>query len=188
MEKTAAKLPTKHGSFTAYAFKINGIEHFALVKGNVKGKKAVLTRVHSSCLTGDVFHSLRCDCRAQLEKALREIGKTQEGIIVYLNQEGRGIGLYNKIRAYALQEQGLDTYQANVKLGFKADLRKYADAAAMLDSLEVGSINLLSNNPEKAKSLKRHGIKVEKTLPLKTKPNKFNKNYLQTKKRFGHQL
>lgn len=182
--KAKAILPTTHGAFGAYAFKTKSGEHFALVKGNAK--KNVLTRVHSSCLTGDVFHSLKCDCHAQLNKALSKIRKG--GIIIYLDQEGRGIGLYNKIRAYALQDKGFDTFQANLELGFKKDERDYSDAAKILKQLGVESIVLLTNNPNKVRSLKKNGVKITKTIPLKTKPTKYNRKYLEAKKSQGQKL
>ena len=153
---TVAKaiLPTKFGTFTAYAFCIDGKrEDFALQKGTVKGKRGVLTRLHSRCLTGDVFHSKRCDCREQLEKSLRLINNEKSGVIIYLNQEGRGIGLFNKIRAYAMQENGFDTFEANVKLGFRPDERHYTDAARIIKKLGIRSIRILTNNPDKPAGL-----------------------------------
>ncbi|HIH20302.1 TPA: GTP cyclohydrolase II [Candidatus Micrarchaeota archaeon] len=184
-----AKLPTKFGVFTACAFCIDGKRgHFVLVKGKVKGKTRVLTRLHSKCLTGDVFFSKRCDCREQLEKAIRLINKQGAGLVIYLNQEGRGIGLFNKIKAYALQENGFDTFQANVQLGFRPDERGYADAARIIKALGIRSIRILTNNPDKPEGLRKNGISITQIIPLKTRPNKFNRKYLQSKKRKGHKL
>ena len=147
-----------------------------------------MTRLHSKCLTGDVFFSKRCDCREQLEKAIRLINKESAGMIIYLNQEGRGIGLFNPIRAHTLPENGFDTYQANVRLGFRPDERGYADAARIIKTLGIRSVRILTNNPDKPFGLKKAGIKVEEVIPLKTKPNKFNRKYLQSKKSRGHKL
>ncbi|MDO8340109.1 MAG: GTP cyclohydrolase II [Candidatus Burarchaeum sp.] len=188
MKFSNAKLPTRLGAFRVYAFvDKDGKEHAALVKGNVKGKARVPVRIHSSCLTGDVFGSLKCDCRAQLEAALRFMARRPFGIIVYLNQEGRGIGLYNKIRAYALQEQGYDTAEANEMLGFSRDGRDFGPAARMLKFLGVKSVLLLTNNPLKMYSVCMHGIKVAGRIPLHTKPTKYNRRYLATKiVKLGH--
>ena len=190
MEIVKIDLPTRNGAFTGVAFRNSSSEAFALVKGwPVEGAENLLVRVHSGCLEGDVFSSQLCDCREQLEKALGLISKEKQGILIYLDQEGRGIGLFNKMKALALQEKGLDTHDANIQLGFPADSRDYADAAAILKTLGVKSIRLLTNNPNKPKQLEKTGVKVSEVVPLKTAPNKFNEKYLQTKKtKLGHQL
>ena len=181
----SAHLPTHFGNFWIIAFPG---DHVALIKGKVRGGKGVLVRIHSECLTGDVFGSLKCDCRKQLEEALQHIAEKKCGILLYLRQEGRGIGLFNKIRAYHLQEKGFDTVEANKLLGFDGDARDYKIAVRMLKSLGVSSIKLMTNNPEKIDSLKKNGISVER-VPLLTKPNNHNKEYLDTKKRkLGHVL
>ncbi len=186
-----AKLPTCFGKFEIYAFKSNdGKEHVALVNGNLDGlaggEKSVPVRIHSKCLTGDTFCSLRCDCRAQLEASLRMISE-QGGILIYLDQEGRGIGLSNKIRAYALQENGADTVEANEQLGFAADMRTYMIAGEILKYFKVSRIRLITNNPNKLKGLNGDGITVIERIPLNTKPTEFNKKYLETKKnKMGH--
>ena len=157
--------------------------------GEVRGKADVLVRLHSSCMTGDIFGSLRCDCGPQLELAFQKVAKAGKGIILYMDQEGRGIGIYNKINAYRLQEQGYDTVDANLHLGFGADERDFTHAAAMLYWLGPKSIALMTNNPDKAKTLRDYGITVSSIVPLKIKPNEFNKRYLQTKKtKFHHKL
>jgi len=186
-----ADLPTRFGDFQVVAFDSpsDKKEHAALVRGDVYGKEDVPVRLHSECLTGDVFGSLRCDCREQLELALREIGKMETGVILYLRQEGRGIGFANKIRAYQLQEFGLDTIQANEMLGFRADERDYAVAAHMLHSLNVPSIRLMSNNPRKISDLRAHGVKVTGRIPIVVPPNPYNERYLETKRlKAGHLL
>ena len=185
-----ARLPTVFGEFNIVAFENapDGKEHVALVKGMVRGKKRVPVRIHSECLTGDALGSLKCDCRQQLETALRELSKRACGVLIYLRQEGRGIGLANKIKAYHLQEHGFDTFDANMLLGFADDLRDYSVAAEMLKLLEVKSIELLTNNPVKIKNLKKHGVRVVKRIPLKIKSNAFNKKYLNAKKKRGHLL
>ncbi|MCX8195399.1 MAG: GTP cyclohydrolase II [Candidatus Micrarchaeota archaeon] len=179
-----AKLPTAYGNFTVVAFcnKIDKKEHIAIVKGEVAGKPAVPVRIHSECLTGDVFHSLRCDCRAQLEAALKKIGRLSRGAILYMRQEGRGIGLGNKIRAYELQDKGLDTVEANLALGFPTDMRDYDVAAAMIKGLGIKSVLLITNNPDKMEKLKQYGIKVEKRIPHVFGKTRFNKSYLEVKK------
>ncbi len=184
-----AKLPTRWGEFRIIAFKntIDGKEHVAVVRGDVRGVEAVHTRVHSECLTGDVFGSLKCDCRDQLEKALQTISKLDAGLILYMRQEGRGIGLANKIAAYSLQDAGMDTVEANEHLGFDDDLREYAVAAGMLDLLGPASIELMTNNPSKMQGLTSRGIVVSSRLPIVTPANEHNLFYLQTKReKSGH--
>ena len=178
------KLPTKFGEFRIIVFKneVDHKEHLMIVKGDVHGKSDVLMRIHSECLTGDVFGSHRCDCGEQLENALRCIEEQGEGIVIYMRQEGRGIGLTNKIKAYTLQDQGYDTVEANVKLGFPPDMREYSLAAQMLRELDVKSVKLLTNNPEKKEDLERWGITVSKRVPIVIKANSINAKYLSTKK------
>jgi GTP cyclohydrolase II len=191
-----AELPTRYARFTIHGFEGKGQneEAIALVRGKIRGpfktKKAVpLVRVHSQCLTGDVLTSLRCDCRAQLELSLREIGKAAAGILLYLPQEGRGIGLMNKLRAYELQDQGLDTVEANESLGFAADAREYDFPAQILKKLGAMQIRLLSNNPEKVRQLEAAGIKVVERVPCQPRISKISRAYLQTKKKkMGHLL
>ena len=178
------KLPTKFGEFRIIVFKneVDHKEHLMIVKGDVRGKSDVLMRIHSECLTGDVFGSHRCDCGEQLENALRSIEEQGEGIVIYMRQEGRGIGLTNKIKAYTLQDQGYDTVEANVKLGFPPDMREYSLAAQMLRELDVKSVKLLTNNPEKKEDLERWGVTVSKRVPIVIKANSVNAKYLNTKK------
>ena len=178
------KLPTKFGDFRIIVFKneVDHKEHLMIVKGDVRGKSDVLMRIHSECLTGDVFGSHRCDCGEQLENALRCIEEQGEGIVIYMRQEGRGIGLTNKIKAYTLQDEGYDTVEANVKLGFPPDMREYSLAAQMLRELDVKSVKLLTNNPEKKEDLERWGITVSKRVPIVIKANSVNAKYLNTKK------
>jgi 3,4-dihydroxy 2-butanone 4-phosphate synthase/GTP cyclohydrolase II len=186
-----AQLPTRHGRFIAYGFRASdGNEHLALVKGDVAGAQGVLTRVHSECLTGDVLGSIRCDCGAQLEAALSRIGRASRSVLLYLRgHEGRGIGLVDKLRAYALQDRGRDTVEANLELGLPVDARSYADAAAMLGALGVASVRLLSNNPDKTRALAKHGIHVVDELPLITPATRENVDYLRTKQeKLGHRL
>ncbi len=185
-----ADLPTRFGEFQVVAFESpsDGLPHAALLRGNPLGRSDVPVRLHSECLTGDAFASLRCDCRQQLEMAEEEIGRQELGIILYLRQEGRGIGFANKIRAYRLQERGLDTIQANEALGFRADERDYEVAAHMLELLKVRSIRLMSNNPSKIADLIAHGVKVTGRIPLVVPPNPYNARYLETKRRAGHLL
>ncbi|MEK6972927.1 MAG: bifunctional 3,4-dihydroxy-2-butanone-4-phosphate synthase/GTP cyclohydrolase II [archaeon] len=187
-----AKLPTEFGDFKVLAFKdkiANG-EYLALVKGNIKKEKEVIVRVHSGCITGDIFHSLKCDCRKQLENAIRIVQKSNAGIILYLHQhEGRGIGIVNKIKAYNLQDKGLDTVEANKALGFSADLREYGIGAQILKELGVRKIKLLTNNPKKIVALNGYGIEIVKQIPLIVQSNKFNEKYLETKRtKLGHLL
>jgi GTP cyclohydrolase II len=184
-----AKLPSRFGDFTIVAFanNIDHQEHVAIVRGEVRGWADVPVRVHSECLTGDVLGSFRCDCRDQLEAALTYIGRQERGIILYLKQEGRGIGLINKIRAYALQDRGLDTVEANHALGFPDDARDYTVAAEMLKALGVESIQLLSNNPRKVQGLRDHGIVITRRVPHVQRVNQHNRRYLETKARkSGH--
>lgn len=186
-----ADFPTQHGHFNILGFLNNKDkkDHIIIVKGNVVHGANILTRLHSSCVTGDALGSLRCDCGSQLALALGKIEREGRGILLYMQQEGRGIGLTNKIITYMLQDLGADTYDANVDLGFKADERDYEVAAAMLRSLDVRSIKLLTNNPEKIVQLKRFGVGVKERVSLETRPNKYNRSYLETKKaRFGHIL
>ena len=186
-----ANLPTKYGQFSAIAYKstIDPDQHVALVKGDVTSDEPVLVRVHSECLTGDVFGSLRCDCGEQIEMALRAIAEEGRGVLLYMRQEGRGIGLHNKIAAYALQDKGLDTVEANEKLGFPADLRDYGIGAQILVDLGLKNIKLLTNNPKKVVGLEGYGLHVVETVPLRVNPNPVNLRYLKTKqKKLGHTL
>jgi GTP cyclohydrolase II len=184
-----ADLPSRFGQFQVVAFWNNRDkkEHAAFVHGDITGAENVPVRVHSECLTGDAIGSLRCDCRDQLETSLDTIGKKENGILLYMRQEGRGIGFINKIRAYGLQDHGYDTVEANLALGFRDDEREYSSAAHMLDSLKVGSIQLMTNNPKKINDLKAFGIKINGRLPLIIPPNQYNEFYLKTKARkSGH--
>ncbi|MBD3389011.1 MAG: GTP cyclohydrolase II [Candidatus Altiarchaeales archaeon] len=177
-----ALLPTSHGNFNARSFRdADGREHLAVYKGDLK-RENVPVRVHSKCTTGDTFHSLRCDCGEQLARALEHIEKEGFGVLVYLDQEGRGIGLLNKVNAYRLQENGSDTVEANEELGFPSDMRDYRVAADILKSLGVVSVLLMTNNPGKIKGLVEHGVTVSDRMPLKVEPNDFNRKYLDTKK------
>ena len=191
LEKTnIINLPTDHGKFKAISFydKIENKEHLALIKGDVDGEN-ILTRIHSECLTGDVFSSNRCDCGNQLHKAMEMIDENGSGIILYLRQEGRGIGLFNKIKAYHLQEEGYDTVDANIKLGFAPDMRNYKIACLMLKELGVKSIDLLTNNPDKIKQVEKYDIKVNKRVPIEIHSNHIDRVYLKTKAdRMGHDL
>jgi GTP cyclohydrolase II len=189
--EAVANLPTRFGRFRIVAFSNNrdGKDHLAIVHGDVLGATDLPTRLHSECLTGDVLGSLRCDCRDQLEAALRTLGAMPAGLLLYMRQEGRGIGLVNKIRAYALQEQGMDTVDANRALGFRDDERDYSIAAHMLTSLNVGSIRLMTNNPDKIGQLEQLGIKVSGRIPHVMQANEYNRFYLETKAaRSGHHI
>jgi GTP cyclohydrolase II len=186
-----AELPTRVGHFQIVAFYNNrdAKEHIAMIRGDVVGASDVPTRLHSECLTGDVMGSLRCDCRDQLLEGLKLIHGMDRGILLYLRQEGRGIGLINKVRAYALQDQGLDTVEANLALGFRDDERDYAVAAHMLQSLEVSSVRLITNNPNKITQLTQYGVAVTGRIPHVIPPNDHNRFYLQTKaRRSGHYI
>jgi 3,4-dihydroxy 2-butanone 4-phosphate synthase / GTP cyclohydrolase II len=185
------KLPTSLGEFEFIGFrqKSNGLEHAALVKGSWTKDEPVMVRVHSSCFTGDIFHSLRCDCGQQLDKAMEMVEKEGKGVVIYLHQEGRGIGLLNKIKSYKLQEEGLDTVQANIQLGFAEDERDYGVGASIMRELGLGKIRLISNNPVKRAGLEGYGIKIVETIPLIIPPNPHNEFYLETKaNKMGHDL
>src|SRR4051794_21469544 len=187
----STKLPTKFGEFSAVGYRslIDDKHHVAMVKGEVAGQEDVLVRVHSECLTGDVFHSLRCDCGEQLEAALATIEKEGSGVLLYLSQEGRGIGLLNKLRAYKLQEEGLDTVDANLKLGLPADLRDYGIGAQILVDLGLSSIRILTNNPKKILGLEGYGLSVTDQVPIQSVPNPHNEAYLNAKRdKMGHAL
>ena len=186
-----AKLPTKYGEFTviAYRSKVDPDQHVALVKGDITGDEPVLVRVHSECLTGDVFGSLRCDCGGQIVLAMEKIAQEGRGVFLYMRQEGRGIGFHNKLRAYALQDQGLDTVEANLALGFDADLRDYGIGAQILADLGLHKIKLLTNNPKKVIGLESYGLHIVEIAELKTSPTPYNLEYLKTKqKKLGHML
>jgi 3,4-dihydroxy 2-butanone 4-phosphate synthase / GTP cyclohydrolase II len=188
---TSVRLPTVHGEFTAVAFRevLSGKNHVALVKGEVAGEENVLVRVHSECLTGDVFHSLRCDCGEQLELALRRISGEERGVLLYMSQEGRGIGLLAKLKAYELQENGLDTVEANVELGFPPDAREYGIGSQILADLGLSTIRILTNNPRKITGIEGFGLKVVEQVPIEVPPNMENRLYLETKRdKLGHRL
>jgi 3,4-dihydroxy 2-butanone 4-phosphate synthase/GTP cyclohydrolase II len=185
------RLPTKFGEFTAVGYRslVDNKHHVALVKGEVAGAENVLVRVHSECLTGDVFHSLRCDCGEQLESALTMIQSEGQGVLLYLSQEGRGIGLLNKLRAYKLQEEGFDTVEANLQLGLPADLRDYGIGAQILSDLGLTSIRILTNNPKKISGLSGYGLSVTDQIPIQHMPNPHNEAYLRAKRdKMGHIL
>ncbi len=187
----SVEMPTKYGDFDLVAYRqiVSGEEHLALVKGHWEPNEAVIVRVHSSCVTGDIFHSLRCDCGDQLHQAMQMINDHGHGVVVYINQEGRGIGLLNKLKAYKLQEQGLDTVEANEKLGFKMDERDYGVGAQILRDLGVTKMRLISNNPTKRVGLIGYGLEIVENIPLKIASNHHNENYLNTKKnKMGHDL
>jgi 3,4-dihydroxy 2-butanone 4-phosphate synthase / GTP cyclohydrolase II len=188
---TSVRLPTAYGDFTAVAFRetLTGKHHVALVKGAVDGEENVLVRVHSECLTGDVFHSLRCDCGEQLEQALARIGSEERGVLLYMAQEGRGIGLLNKLRAYELQENGLDTVEANLELGFPPDMREYGIGNQILAELGLTTIRILTNNPKKITGIEGFGLSVVEQVPIEISPNAENRRYLETKRaKLGHRL
>jgi 3,4-dihydroxy 2-butanone 4-phosphate synthase / GTP cyclohydrolase II len=192
VERTVAvRLPTAYGDFNAVAFreKLTGKTHVALVKGRVDGAEDVLVRVHSECLTGDVFHSLRCDCGEQLEQALSQIGAEERGVLLYMAQEGRGIGLLSKLKAYELQENGFDTVEANIELGFPADARDWGIGNQILADLGLSTIRILTNNPKKITGLEGFGLTVVEQVPIETSPTAENRRYLETKRdKLGHRL
>jgi 3,4-dihydroxy 2-butanone 4-phosphate synthase/GTP cyclohydrolase II len=188
---TSVRLPTAYGDFIAIAFreKLTGKHHVALVKGHVEGEEDVLVRVHSECLTGDVFHSLRCDCGEQLEQALARIGSEDRGVLLYMAQEGRGIGLLNKLKAYELQENGMDTVEANLELGFPPDMREYGIGNQILADLGLSTIRILTNNPKKITGIEGFGLTVVEQVPIEISPNDENRDYLETKRtKLGHRL
>ena len=190
-EKETVDLPTEYGNFKLISFEQKDTKdiHLAIKKGEWKDDDEVLVRVHSSCVTGDILGSLRCDCGTQLQRALRMIDEKGQGLVLYMNQEGRGIGLINKLKAYVLQEQGYDTVEANHKLGFKMDHRDYGVGAQILKSLGIKKINLLSNNPKKRVGLNGYGLKITKNTKIEIEPNSFNKKYLETKRdKMGHDI
>ena len=184
-------LPTRHGTFRIIPFrqKSNGLEHVALVKGEWEKDEPVLVRVHSSCLTGDVFESYRCDCGSQLHEAMERIDRAGKGVVVYINQEGRGIGIFNKIHAYKLQDEGFDTVEANEQLGFKADERDYGVGASILRAVGVSHMRLMTNNPVKRTGLEGYGLIIDEIVPIEIEPNKYNRHYLETKRdKMGHNI
>ena len=192
MEKgVESHLPTKYGNFRIIPFrqKSNGLEHAALLKGEWEPGEPILVRVHSSCATGDIFGSYRCDCGSQLHEAMRKIEAAGKGVIVYINQEGRGIGLFNKIHAYKLQDEGLDTVEANEHLGFLPDERDYGVGASILREVGVSNMRLMTNNPVKRQGLEGYGLHIAEIVPIEIAPNKYNERYLRTKRdRMGHTI
>jgi len=185
------KMPTDEGDFELVAYKQTNTdeEHLALTKGTWKEDEAILVRVHSSCATGDIFGSCRCDCGEQLKKAMQMVEKEGKGVVLYMNQEGRGIGLLNKLKAYKLQEEGYDTVEANLKLGFEADKRDYGVGAQILRDLGVKKMRLMSNNPRKRTGLVGYGLEIVENVPLEIAPNEHNLDYLKTKKeKLGHEI
>jgi 3,4-dihydroxy 2-butanone 4-phosphate synthase/GTP cyclohydrolase II len=183
MLATETRLPTTHGEFRARAYEsqIDGLTHLALVMGEPEGKEDVLVRLHSSCLTGDALHSLRCDCGQQLEAAMQRVAEEGEGVIVYLQQEGRGIGLVNKLKAYHLQDEGLDTVEANEELGFEPDMRNYGIGAQILKDLDISTVRFMTNNLTKIGGLQGFGLEITERVPIEVQPNKENERYLKTK-------
>jgi 3,4-dihydroxy 2-butanone 4-phosphate synthase/GTP cyclohydrolase II len=189
--KAIAKLPTKYGEFSIYGYinKLNGEEHVAIVKGKVDDKEPILVRIHSECLTGDVIGSTRCDCGEQFDEAMKRVSNEGKGVIIYMRQEGRGIGLINKIRAYELQDKGLDTVDANLALGFEDDLREYSVSAQILKDLGIEEVRLMTNNPEKINGIEKYNVKVVERVPIQIKHNENNEYYLKVKKeKMGHVL
>jgi 3,4-dihydroxy 2-butanone 4-phosphate synthase/GTP cyclohydrolase II len=187
----SAAMPTRYGEFVAHGYRsmIDGQQHVAMVMGDVAGAQDVLVRVHSECVTGDVFHSMRCDCGEQLERALAQIAQEGRGVLLYLSQEGRGIGLLNKLRAYELQEQGLDTVDANLALGLPVDSRDYGMGAQILADIGLSTIRVLTNNPKKIVGLEGYGLTVTEQVPIVAEPNQVNEQYLRTKReRMGHTI
>jgi 3,4-dihydroxy 2-butanone 4-phosphate synthase/GTP cyclohydrolase II len=185
------KMPTKYGDFKLIAYKqlSSNEEHFALVKGEWQKDEPVMVRVHSSCITGDILGSLRCDCGDQLHNAMKMVEKEGKGVILYMMQEGRGIGFMNKLKAYKLQEEGMDTVDANLALGFKADQRDFGIGAQILRDLNVSKMKLITNNPKKRAALKGYGLEIVENVPIQTVPNEFNQKYLDTKRdKMGHEL
>jgi 3,4-dihydroxy 2-butanone 4-phosphate synthase / GTP cyclohydrolase II len=190
-EEVRVQMPTKHGNFELVAFKQTntGETHLALIKGTWSKDEPVLVRVHSSCFTGDILHSLRCDCGDQLQKAMEMVEAAGKGVVLYMNQEGRGIGLFNKLKAYKLQEEGKDTVEANLALGFKTDQRDYGVGAQILRHLGVSKMRLMTNNPRKRAGMLGYGLEIVETVPIEIKPNKHNEFYLQTKRdKMGHDI
>ena len=190
-EVTRVDMPTKYGHFKLVAFKekLTGAEHLAMIKGEWSNEEPVLVRVHSSCFTGDILGSLRCDCGDQLHRAMQMVEKEGKGVILYMNQEGRGIGLMNKLKAYKLQEEGMDTVEANLHLGFKMDERDYGVGAQMLRYLHVSKLKLMSNNPKKRAAMKGYGLEIIETVSIEIAPNIHNERYLETKRdKMGHDI